>query len=669
MSLERKLFQDPTAEYRPAPLWVWDDEPNERELVRQIRLMHKAGLGGFFIHAPGLSLESMNEASLNRLRACVEESARLGMRVWVCGEATTVRDARLCLRTSDPSPNGANRVATRGDLAFYEEAAQAGIEHSYRGIADKEAVRQCMRDAIGRAMAELYGGSGHNLSFEDRKWIADSFLALGIHFISHRHFPYSIKGGRKRDCPPTLFYQQPWWPEDRMVEDYLARLGYALSRGKVAEKRDDVTFDGKGAEKVWIHARDIEGQRVVFLANASRTEASAGKLSIQAQGGLERWDATTGKVEAFPAARREEWIETELRLEPAGSVLLSTTATPSFVAPSSILHPPSSILHPLSPEWDIQRLDPNAFTLDVCRYQVAGMNRWSDAMPVIGVQGTLDERKYIGPIALEFKFRAARALNTNVQIAVALEDAALWDVRVNGRVVHYEGLPFYRDLSFQPIDISTRVVEGENVIELRRHFERTGLESIYLIGDFCVRGTPGASPAPVHPDPETYGLGEIPVLRYSPEWTLVDDRQTVFTGDLVAQGYPFFAGRAILNQRVTIAAPRPGERVFFEMERHDAIVTKVRLNGYACGDIAWHPYRADLTDHVQEGENLLEIELVSSLRNLLGPHHNPRGELIAVKPGDFSGKEPEDDYFLVPFGLTNPVIRTCRPGACKSGPR
>lgn len=662
MSLERKLFQNPTAEYRPSPLWVWDDEPNERELVRQIRLMHKAGLGGFFIHADGLRAESMNEALLSRLRVCVEEAARLGMKVWLCVEATTVRGVRLCLRTTDPSPAGANRVATHGDLAFYEEAAHAGIEHSHRGIADKEAVRQCVKDAIGRTMAELYGGSGYNLSFEDRKWIADSFLALGVNFISHRQFPYSMRGGRKRDCPPTLFYQQPWWLEDRMVEDYLARLCYALSQGKPygGESGNRAKLEGVGAESVWIREHEVDGQRVVFLANTNRTEAFAGKLSILARGGLEGWDATSGSVAAFPSTPSGEWLETELRLEPAGSVLLSTTPSPSYGTPESILDPRSSIPHPLGPEWDIQRLDPNAFTLDVCRYQVAGMNGWSERMPLIGVQGTLDERKYIGPLTLEFRFRAARTLNTNVQTAVALEDAALWDVRVNGRVVRYEGLPFYRDLSFQPIDISTLVVEGENVIELRRHFERTGLESIYLIGDFCVRGTPGTSPVPVNPDHKTHGLGEIPVLRYSPQWTLADDRQTVFTGDLVAQGYPFFAGRAILNQRVTIAAPRPGERVFFEMERHDAIVTRVRLNGYACGDIAWHPYRADLTDHVQEGENLLEIELVSSLRNLLGPHHNPGGELVAVQAGDFSRKEWTDDYFLVPFGLTNPAIRTYR---------
>jgi hypothetical protein len=140
----------------------------------------------------------------------------------------------------------------------------------------------------------------------------------------------------------------------------------------------------------------------------------------------------------------------------------------------------------------------------------------------------------------------------------------------------------------------------------------------------------------------------------------------------------------ILNQRVTIKAPQPGQRVFFELDRLDAIVAKVRLNGYSCADIVWHPYRAELTEHVQEGENLLEVELVGSLRNLLGPHHNTRGELVAVGPGDFTGRSGwsqagddnwlelrktgnarawTDDYFLVAFGLFQPAICTRAAGA------
>jgi hypothetical protein len=415
------------------------------------------------------------------------------------------------------------------------------------------------------------------------------------------------------------------------------------------------------------------------------------------KGGFENWNAENGKVEPVSCTQRGELLETQIELPPAGSLVLATTDAPAFLPSPIPRHQFPIAAWPLAPHWDIQRLDPNALTLDFCRYQTAGMTAWSDELPVLGVQETLTTQKYVGPVALQFRFQTQRFLNKNVQIAVVIEEAAKWDVRVNGRTVRYEGLPFYRDISFHPIDISFLVRDGENVIELHRHFEfadpssykdqakryGTELESIYLIGDFCVRGTPSIEPIPVNPHHKQWGLPEIPLLRYQPHWTLSDDKQVVATGDLVAQGYPFFAGRVILNQRVTLKSPLPGQRVFFELPRLDAIVAKVRLNGYACADIVWQPCRAELTEHVQEGENLLEVELVSSLRNLLGPHHNTRGELVSVGPGDFDGRggwsQPgdanwlelrkdgkarawTDDYFLVPFGLTNPAIRTYAAG-------
>jgi len=1045
MSLDKRSFQNPPAEYRGAPFWSWNDDLQNNELIRQIRLLPKAGLGGFFMHSrSGLLTEYLGEAWMERVRACIEEAKRLGLKAWLYDEdrwpsgfaggkvperSEEFRSRCLvCQKSSEQPPAESKLIVTHGEHSFYEvlqpkiswfngwsyvdlmnpaavrafldesyepyakrfgkefggtvpgmftdepcncwapgrwpmmaawtgalparfqkdwgydllanlrslffdegefhkvryhfwrtalalfvenfsqqigdwcaqhklaltghymaedslryqlqwiTAAmphyefmrQPGIDHLCRNIEDVITAKQCSSVAnqlgIDRRLSEMYGCSGQNMSFEDRKWIGDWHLVLGINFVCHHLCLYSMKGCRKRDFPPNLYYQQPWWPENRIVDDYLARMCYVLSQGRplidifvlhplesvwclqrnprpmclsagdlhaadefhpyedsivrlghnlLGIQRDfdygdetilsrhakvedgkfkvgkmeyravvlpslltlrrstlqllldflaqggevlsvgelprlvegvgdprledlakqatpvenkaeclrvaldrvvpaDLAMDvvaavpggssgreGSPAERpetgattsIWAHQREIDGRRFIFLTNLSRAQSASARLSWMAKGTFERWDAGTGAIEAVPTTQRGELIETEIELAPAGSVLLAATTS----SPSSIQHPASSISSiaswPISPQWDIQRLDPNALTLDFCRYQISGMNDWSEEFPVLGVQEILTGQKYVGPVALQFRFQTQRFLNKNVQIAVVVEEAAKWDVRVNGRPARYEGLPFYRDISFHPIDISLLVRDGENVIELRRHFEfadpsnykdqakryGTELESTYLIGDFCVRGTPGEQPIPVNPHHKRWGLPEIPVLRYQPRWTLSDDKQVVNTGDLVAQGYPFFAGRAILNQRVNIKAPRPGERVFFELPRLDCIVAKVRLNGYACADIVWQPYRAELTDHVQEGENLLEVELVSSLRNLLGPHHNNRGELVAVGPGDFGGhggwsqagddawlklrKEGKarvwtDDYFLVPFGLSNPAIKT-----------
>lgn len=83
-----------------------------------------------------------------------------------------------------------------------------------------------------KRLSELFGISGQNMNFEDRKWLAGWHSILGInHFCPHLTL-YSMKGHRKRDYPPTFSYQQPYWPYNKKIEDYLGRIAYAASVGK-----------------------------------------------------------------------------------------------------------------------------------------------------------------------------------------------------------------------------------------------------------------------------------------------------------------------------------------------------------------------------------------------------------------------------------------------------
>ena len=38
------------SEYKPFPFWSWNNEIEEKELIRQIESRYKSGLGGFMIH-------------------------------------------------------------------------------------------------------------------------------------------------------------------------------------------------------------------------------------------------------------------------------------------------------------------------------------------------------------------------------------------------------------------------------------------------------------------------------------------------------------------------------------------------------------------------------------------------------------------------------------------
>ncbi len=73
--------------WRPMPFWSWNDTLDQEELRRQVRLMHQAGIGGFFMHARGgLDTEYLSREYLNCISAAVEEALHCGMEPWLYDE-------------------------------------------------------------------------------------------------------------------------------------------------------------------------------------------------------------------------------------------------------------------------------------------------------------------------------------------------------------------------------------------------------------------------------------------------------------------------------------------------------------------------------------------------------------------------------------------------------
>jgi len=65
---------------------------------------------------------------------------------------------------------------------------------------------------------------------------------------------------------------------------------------------------------------------------------------------------------------------------------------------------------------------------------------------------------------------------------------------------------------------------------------------------------------------------------------------------------------------------------------------RVIVNGNEASILGWKPYRVDITKYIQDGRNSVEVEVVNSLQNLLGPHHYLPMEGL-VTPGSFYCKE------------------------------
>lgn len=73
--------------FRGAPFWAWNAKLNPAELRRQIRIMKKMGLGGFFMHSRvGLNTAYLSEDWFKCISACIDEAKKQGMDAWLYDE-------------------------------------------------------------------------------------------------------------------------------------------------------------------------------------------------------------------------------------------------------------------------------------------------------------------------------------------------------------------------------------------------------------------------------------------------------------------------------------------------------------------------------------------------------------------------------------------------------
>jgi len=337
--------------------------------------------------------------------------------------------------------------------------------------------------------------------------------------------------------------------------------------------------------------------------------------------------------------------------------------------------------------WQGNRLNPNSLILDFARYSTDNGKTFSQQEPVIGIHQRLTKKQYKGNLMLKYEFTVA---DVPTNYSLVLEQPHLYQILVNGRKVNFVGKEYYHDHALRSQKITGTMKQGINEIVLSLNYVApepasldamkrygTEIESVYLTGDFAVSVTPG-EPVIQSQRNSLHIFAEKPV--HTVKRFAITREQDRFEGDLVDQGYPFYAGSFLLENAITIEKGQAdkGKRYFLTFPSFEAIVVKVRVNGKEFAPLMYSPWETEITEAVREGSNQVEVELTNSLRNLMGPHHHPGGELTAVGPVSFTGNpgwpsntggQPDwydirlkrkpamwsDDYYLVPFGLLEPV--------------
>jgi alpha-L-rhamnosidase len=123
----------------------------------------------------------------------------------------------------------------------YEHMDVVAVDHLYPIIGTREnpAEHVAMKLASSaahhfgseRVICESFGGIFMDATMQRMKWIADWEYVLGVTVINPHGFHYTFEGARKRDWPPSMFYQYPWWRYYHEFSNYNSRVSEMLTGG------------------------------------------------------------------------------------------------------------------------------------------------------------------------------------------------------------------------------------------------------------------------------------------------------------------------------------------------------------------------------------------------------------------------------------------------------
>ena len=134
-------------------------------------------------------------------------------------------------------------IRVEGNLfKHYPHMDVIGVDHLYPIVGNRDRPDEHVAMKVGssaahqlgspRLLCESFGGIFMDATMQRMKWIADWEYVLGVNLLNPHGFHYTLEGPRKRDWPPSMFYQYPWWNYYGDFSNYISRLSHLLSGGK-----------------------------------------------------------------------------------------------------------------------------------------------------------------------------------------------------------------------------------------------------------------------------------------------------------------------------------------------------------------------------------------------------------------------------------------------------
>lgn len=399
--------------------------------------------------------------------------------------------------------------------------------------------------------------------------------------------------------------------------------------------------------------RECEDGLVLFAVNHDTENAHYVTITLPRVGAVTAYDPWADTHQEMPVAVGKDCVRFAQLLQPGQSMLyfLQPDRWPVIgtqTAPYRHPHYTESVFAALGPTADFRRLEPNVLVLDRCAYQL-GQEDYSETMDVWMAQREIRDRLqmqqvyYNGapqryfwvkeepeagvPFALKFTFRAD-ALPEGI-CRLAVENPEKLSLSCNGISCQLTQ-EWFSDRAMKCYALPELKL-GENTLILSGIYTLDReLEDVFLIGNFGV----------------------------SQARTLTTEPKKLRFGDWCLQGYPHYHGSMVYSFHLPGFVPN-GKSVVLNMGQYKATLAEVFVNGESAG-LLFGKCRSslDTTHLLKETENMLELKLVGSPRNMYGPFHHPDNSCSRISWEDFrsEGKVRCDDDILTPYGIMGQVI-------------
>ena len=122
-------------------------------------------------------------------------------------------------------------------------------------------------------------------------------------------------------------------------------------------------------------------------------------------------------------------------------------------------------------------------------------------------------------------------------------------------------------------------------------------------------------------------------------------------GSWKKQGLPFYSWEVGYKKNYHIEDIQKSHKV--SLPSWNGTVCEVVVNGKEAGIIGFEPFELEISDFIKKGENNIEIRVIGSLKNLLGPHFNNPAPGLA-SPWHWKNIEhdiPGNEYQMMDYGL------------------